>query len=300
MLYKTPLKYDRERREIIPAEMASFPCLCRWTNLNWYRKKNIPWHWHTELEIDCVEQGQLEIRTPDQIVTAGRGEIIFVNTGVLHTCRSVGEEPCHYYTFIVDMHFLSGLYNSVFEEKYFLPVLRNTGLQVWLARPDTLPRMKMSELVMSAVELCREEPEGYEFDLRAQLCDFWRLLVKDTEGIRSVSAPRNMADTERIKAMMSFIREHRSEKLTLEQIAASANISVRECTRCFQRCINSTPTAYLTQSRIRMATRLLAETDRSILDISEECGFSSSSYFGKVFREVVGCTPKEYRESCLT
>jgi AraC-like DNA-binding protein len=45
-----------------------------------------------------------------------------------------------------------------------------------------------------------------------------------------------------------------------------------------------------------MAADLLADSAKSIIEISEECGFSSPSYFGKVFREAMGCTPKEYRD----
>jgi len=45
-----------------------------------------------------------------------------------------------------------------------------------------------------------------------------------------------------------------------------------------------------------MAADLLSGTAKSIIEISEECGFSSPSYFGKVFKESMGCTPKEYRE----
>lgn len=297
MLIKTPFKSDRERREVIPAEMEGFPCICRWTDLDWYEDKTIPWHWHTEFEINCVENGALEFQTTEQTVTAAKGEILFVNSGVLHTCRPVGSEPCQYYTHIFDMHFLSGLYNSVFEEKYFLPVSRNNALQIWRVKPDTLEHMEMIGAVMRSIELCRSEPEGYEFDLRTRLCDFWRLLLKDTEQIRAKARPRGGADMERIKAMMGFIHEHYGEKLSLEDIAASANISARECTRCFRRCIDASPNEYLTEYRLRVATRLLAESDKSILEISEESGFSSASYFTKTFREAMNCTPKEYRDA---
>ncbi|WP_243117307.1 helix-turn-helix transcriptional regulator [Muricomes intestini] len=47
---------------------------------------------------------------------------------------------------------------------------------------------------------------------------------------------------------------------------------------------------------MRAAAKMLLQTNDSIMDIGEKCGFSSNSYFGKVFRESLGCTPKEYRE----
>jgi AraC-like DNA-binding protein len=297
MLISKPFRSNPEKRETIPSEMENFPFLCHWTELDWYEDKTIPWHWHTEFEINCIEDGELTVHSSDQTVTVRKGEAVFVNSGVLHTCFSADSQPCRYYTHIFDMHFLSGMYNSVFEEKYFLPVSRNSSLQLWKIVPETLPRIEMIAAIMQSIELCREEPGGYEFNLRSRMCDFWQLLLADTEEFRSSTPLKNNADSDRMKAMMSFIRDHCSEKLTLKNIADAANISTRECTRCFRRSIDLSPNEYLNQSRIRLAARLLEESDLSILEISEESGFSSASYFSKMFRDTMGVTPKEYRET---
>ena len=100
----------------------------------------------------------------------------------------------------------------------------------------------------------------------------------------------------RIKQMIDFVRAHRAEAITTEQIAASAAISVSECLRCFRRMMDLTPKEYLRQHRIRHAVQLLENTDKSITRIGEECGFEDMSYFARVFRAEKGCTPSEYRE----
>ena len=125
------------------------------------------------------------------------------------------------------MHFLSGLYSSVFEEKYFLPVSKNTGFQSWLVKPDSLLHIRMLESVLHCVELHRDEPPGYEFDLRTELCSFWRGMLADSAEVRAATPPRANADNERIKAMMDFIHTHCAERLTLDNIAASASVSRR-------------------------------------------------------------------------
>ena len=295
MLIESYFRSDRERREIFPVEMAGFPCHCRRTELRPRRRKTIPWHWHNAFEITYVEEGAMVYRTPEQTVTVLKGEALFTNSGVLHTCTLADPEKCVYYTHLFDMSFLSGMYNSVFEEKYFLPVSRNSAFQLWLVKPDSLPRMRMIEAVLHAVELHRTEPPEYEFDLRTELCTFWRGMLADSAEVRASMPQRSNADTERIKAMMDYIQANCAERLTLDDIAAAANISRRECTRCFRRCIDSTPNEYLTACRLRMAAGLLIRTGKSVMEISEECGFSSASYFGKVFREATGVTPREYR-----
>jgi len=56
-----------------------------------------------------------------------------------------------------------------------------------------------------------------------------------------------------------------------------------------------TPVEYIISYRLKMACHMLAESRETITFISHACGLGSSSYFGKVFREYIGCTPIEYR-----
>lgn len=296
MVVETNFSTGKEQQELFPQKKESFPYLCSTTMLDSTPDKSVPWHWHNMFEINYFVRGELSLQTPDKTQIIGAGDVNFINAGTLHTCTAIGTTPCEYYTIHFDMHFLSGMYNSVYEEKYFLPIMRNSALQVWRIRPDSLPHLKMIEAVLRTVEVSREEPFGYEFEVRNLLSDFWRQLLIDTKDVQAGAAPQNVVDTERVKTMTSFIKEHCGEKLSLDDIAASAGISTRECTRCFSRCLNISPNVYLNQTRLSMAADLLAGSSKSIIEISEECGFSSPSYFGKVFRETMGCTPREYRD----
>ncbi len=219
-----------------------------------------------------------------------------MNTGVLHMYQARGTEPAELYAHLFHMDFLSGADGSVFEEKYFLPVSRCTALQAWPVHPDTREHMEMISAALSAAELVRNEPEFYEMDTRTLLCRFWKGLLGETEGMRKAAPVRNTVDSERIKLMMDYIRDHYPEAVTVDEIAASAGVSSRECSRCFRRCIGASPIEHLTQYRVRMAAKALRETSRTVLEISEDCGFSTPSYFSKIFRDQMGQTPKEYRK----
>ena len=101
---------------------------------------------------------------------------------------------------------------------------------------------------------------------------------------------------DRILSMLSFIQENFSEKLTLEQIAASAAVSTRECLRCFRTSIKLSPMEYLMDYRIQSAKKLLESTDKNIADIALQCGFNSCSYFTMQFHKLCGKTPATYRK----
>lgn len=96
--------------------------------------------------------------------------------------------------------------------------------------------------------------------------------------------------------MLAFIHRNYAEKITLEQIASSAMISKRECLRCFQTAIGKPPVAYLLEYRIQKAEQLLRATGLSVTEIAMQTGFSGSAYFAKMFRELRGISPGQYRK----
>jgi len=107
-------------------------------------------------------------------------------------------------------------------------------------------------------------------------------------------------DLDRMKVMLQYIYAHYSEPVTLDDIAATAGISTRECARCFRRAINRPPVRFLIEYRAQMAAMMLIRTDNSISSIAEQCGFVSDSYFGKIFKEIYSCTPRDYRKAHMS
>jgi transcriptional regulator GlxA family with amidase domain len=57
-----------------------------------------------------------------------------------------------------------------------------------------------------------------------------------------------------------------------------------------------TPNEYVKQYRLQVAARLLTDSNESITNIAQTCGFGTSSFFGKIFRGSYQMTPLEYRK----
>jgi AraC-like DNA-binding protein len=100
--------------------------------------------------------------------------------------------------------------------------------------------------------------------------------------------------------MLQHIHNHFSEEITIADLSNEALISQSEVLRSFHNTIHTTPNQYLKQYRIQKATHLLVNTDMTALERALECGFQSSSYFTKSFKEKTGCTPLNYRKSKIT
>lgn len=100
-----------------------------------------------------------------------------------------------------------------------------------------------------------------------------------------------------IENAISYITEHFSEPLTLEQIANRSNLSPYHFTRVFTAETGFTPHQYLIATRLNSAKFLLKTSALSVKEISFNCGFHSESSFCTTFRKWENMTPSEYRAS---
>jgi len=250
----------------------------------------IPWHWHEALEFGIVLTGSLKVSTPSQTLTFQKGEGFFINSNVLTSM--VNLDDC-----VIDSHlfhpvFLGGHFKSVYETKYLNPVTQNRNLELLPLRNQT-PAQKQILQKLRQLSRLQAEPD-VEFQTRNLLSEIWLQLLEElTHTSLKATASKNQ---DRMLTMLTFIQENYASRLTLEDIAESAAISDRECLRCFQASIHQSPVEYLIEYRVRAAAKLLEGTDRPITEIAMATGWSSSSYFTKMFRRIYGKTPNEYRK----
>ncbi|MFC5470475.1 AraC family transcriptional regulator [Cohnella suwonensis] len=98
-----------------------------------------------------------------------------------------------------------------------------------------------------------------------------------------------------IKEAVRYLDRNYSRTVGLEQLAESLLLSKFHLLRSFSRFVGITPNDYLNRVRIERAIELLRTTDWSIDRIGTEVGYSTGSYFIKVFRKLTGQTPGSFR-----
>jgi AraC family transcriptional regulator len=87
--------------------------------------------------------------------------------------------------------------------------------------------------------------------------------------------------------------------LDLKTIAAESGYSRNHFLRMFRAATECTPHRYFLRMRIEKAQSLMKDQSLRIIDIAESCGFTSQSQFSRVFRRVIGVTPRQYRRDTL-
>lgn len=259
--------------------------------------QEVPWHWHEEMEINIALGDNEIMRAEGKSFQPKAGQGMFIGGGVLHGAESaVPGKRFDHYSLVFHSSVVGGAPGSVFWQKYLAPLLSAPEGRCVLLTGESEWERQIVTHVEHIVRVWQTKRDGYEFIVREELSQIILLLVNNCLQDAPAPSERELRDAERIKKMMDFVRFHADEAITTEQIARSAAVSVSECLRCFHRMLGLTPKEYLRQHRVRHAATLLEQTDKSVSQIGEECGFEDMSYFARVFRAAKGCTPTEYRE----
>ncbi|WP_216726043.1 AraC family transcriptional regulator [Hymenobacter siberiensis] len=108
-----------------------------------------------------------------------------------------------------------------------------------------------------------------------------------------------LATSNRFAYTLSYIRENIAEKLSIEDLSAQAYMSKPNFFRSFKQEFGLSPMDYIIKERMRVAKRCLRNPTLSITDICFKAGFNNPAYFTRMFRQLEGMTPTEYRTLAL-
>ena len=296
-------KYDTSQYTPVPVEGFDFPVVAALLELSSFSMRAVQWHWHEEIEFIIVQRGLTKIQLPDRSIILAPGDGIFLNSNVLHSIYSFGEEDSAVFTFKFHTAYLFGFGETALFLKYVAPVLSSSTMQFLLIKKGYPVMEDMLDTINTCIQLFAEKSFGYELKIKSRICHLWEHILSfsiDTTRTVSPPAPHATLDNHRIKAAIIYIQEKYMEPITLEDIANSIHLSKSECCRCFQRSLGITAFDYLIKYRIFESTCKIIrgeEVANSISALAASVGFNNASYYNKIFKKYLGCTPTEYKKN---
>lgn len=100
----------------------------------------------------------------------------------------------------------------------------------------------------------------------------------------------------KLKRSVAFMKKRLAEKITLPQLADSANLSSYHYLRCFKSVYEVTPIQYLTHMRLKKASQLLRATTHPIAEVAVRSGFDNESSFIRLYKKEFQITPAAFRK----
>jgi two-component system response regulator YesN len=126
---------------------------------------------------------------------------------------------------------------------------------------------------------------------------FWRVTKALENFTRAVSEERGRTARAHVTRMKEFLSKSFAGRVSAREVAAAAGLSVSRALHLFRRESGMSLSSWITRLRIDYARHLLKTTERSMADISSECGFFDQSHFTKTFKSVEGVPPLRYRRA---
>ena len=275
-----------------------FPLLISNERLSKYDSNSFLWHWHPEIELTLITQGQMIYEINNEEFHLCQGEALFGNTGVLHAGRMYENMDCEYVSITFDPRLIYSYENSIFYLKYVSPFIQNLSL-FSICFDLTKPWHKeIIKILNELVAIHQQQQDTYEIDVLIKLLEFWKVLYLNYDTTQTITSSERH-NYERIRSILSFIEENYSHKITLEEIADHIHICKGECCRIFKQYMKIPLFRFILEYRIEKSLKDLVASNDSIGDIAAKAGFGDSNYYSHTFYKVKGCSPTEYRKKTL-
>ena len=243
-------------------------------------------HYHDEIEFIVVYEGVISCTAYGREYEAGPGEVIFINSRVPHSTYRKTENRIGLIQFR-ESDFSQNGQEGALTYRPRLSNLRNTPVRIYHA----------GEVFSVADELLRESERrgpGYSAFVRSCIFRLLGILYRDGALADSERLCRTR-EREKIMPILSYLNENYAREITLNEASAMLGFDPSYFCRIFKAATGATFTEYLNFIRISKSERRLSEGKESILEISEAVGFSSVSYFNRIFKRYKGCAPGVYR-----
>lgn len=246
--------------------------------------------WHTigKNMLIYIHQGSGSIVCSERAYPMEKGTLCFIGAEKYH--YTMPDDPLHYDRSKI---FLS---NEELHRLFSLLPEKNRFSRSYTA--DTFVRAQIPPEQQSAVETLFEEIAAAQEDYWEAVLysSYLRLLTLLDQHIpQQLSPSSNM-----MQLAIEYINRHIFENLSIDTICTAAHTSKYHFCRQFKKATGFTVMEYILKTRLILARDMLLKDDLTVSEISEACGFSSVSYFSRVFRQEMGISPLKYRTSHKT
>jgi AraC-like DNA-binding protein len=255
-------------------------------------------HQHPEIQLSCILKGEGKLIVGDYLGRFKPGDIFLLGRHVPHVFRS---DKVYYETgSTLESHDLIVFFDTeavgqgfwdaeeLQEAKRFFDTLKGCyqvqgiSQDMFIRQVAQLKGQSGLDKVLGGLEILR---------VLLQQATLERLNLYDRVEDLSEREGRRMDQ------VLHFLVEQSHRPILLEEAAAVANLSREAFCRFFKERTRKTFTAFLNELRISNACQLLMKEEATVASVAFTVGFSNLSHFNRVFKTVMGCSPKVYRRS---
>lgn len=257
-------------------------------------------NYHDFYEISCFFSGDAVYHIADKSFNVQSGSIVFIQSGQMHHMATNIATHNAKPLLSASIYFMPELIiqstmNSL-ENDYLLPFL-NSGVK----RPPILHESDLGiaiwQFVLNMYQESVDSKDFFQLALKNSLCELLLLSLRTMKRLnlieKKVQSSQNKI--QRLTAVLDYIQRSYTESISLEQLAELAFMNSSYFCRYFKRIIGISPINYILRYRIEKAKELLVNSSLTITEVAFQVGFSSQSYFNRLFHKFTRMNPKNFR-----
>jgi YesN/AraC family two-component response regulator len=154
----------------------------------------------------------------------------------------------------------------------------------------------MRNLIANVLLILVKRENGFELKACSYVYLIGEHLYNNFEVNKRGSKYSEVRKDNRINNIINFINEKYNTNITLSEVASEFNLNYHFLSHCIKDNIGMSFQNYLNKIRLEKATNMIIHSNKNMTEIALMNGFSSTSYFYKVFKKEYNCTPLEYRK----
>jgi AraC-like DNA-binding protein len=253
-----------------------------------------PFHFHPALELTYIEQGQGRRLVGRQVANFESGDLVLLGPNLPHTWLTEPSEVQGQQVYAWVIQFQHDFAGPKFWEMPEMGAIRSlfqkAGAGIWVKGNV---RQAVAEKMKNGLNASPLQQFLLLIEILQMIALSNTLEQIDPQFLHFVPSA---AETERFQRVYAYLIAHYREDISLEQMAAVANLTPSSFCRYFKKITRKTLVDVLTEFRVKHACQLLTTTDKPVADICFESGFGNVSYFNQEFKKAMGCNPLAYKK----
>ena len=242
-------------------------------------------HFHDHYEIYYLLSGERFYFIHHKTYFVQTGDLVLIDKRLLHKTINTGVPNHERILVSFDEAFIDNAAELCGVFRTGEPVVRRLAID-----PLLLP-----ELLQHMLTEQQSGDTHSQLYIRSLLTQLLIACARTKQADRRAEAQGSPPAYQSMSEIARYMNEQFAAPLTLSSVARRFGFSPTYVSRTFKQATGFSFVEYLNNVRVREAQRLLAETDWQVIRIAGEAGFQSIAHFGRVFKQISGRTPLQYR-----
>lgn len=249
---------------------------------------------HEDVEIKCFYEGTATLLIENQTINVKAGDVVVINPYEFHATVKCGEEAekGKYHLFMVPLDYMQQVSPDELDLRNIIIAQKNSFTNHFSGNKY------LYDILMLAGKEYAQQRTGCNAYIRALMTQVFVYLLRNgiSDDVNYSVRSDILHSYSLIEPALRHIRDNYSANVTLEELAHLCGVSKHYFCRVFKAVTEKTVMQYLRDYRITVADTLLQNTDKSISEIAEMCGFEGANYFCRSYKSVCGVSPGKSRK----